>query len=414
MSEISDVISKLGSEFAEFKKANAERLDQIEKKGDADPLLGEKVDKMAASLADLSTAKDSAEASAKAAQEQIADLEEQINAPTFSGKSINADKLKAARELYIRKGDGAALEEINAPQVKSLNLSNDGDGGVFYSVTQDPDIIDLVTETSPMRQCARVVNVSTSAYEVARKTGVSSTAWRTELESTSDTSTPTVGLKRIETHEQYAQALATTKMLDDAAFDVEGWLNADIAEQQTVAQNTAFITGNGVDRPRGFLDYTAATSPTTEQIEYTATGAAGAWGSTNPHLALITCAYSLKAAYRAGAKWMMSKDRVADVMKFIDGDGNTIWQPGLAAGEPSTLLGYGIVEAEDMPAVAANSLSVAFGNFMSGYTVVDRQGVTVLRDPFTNRGYITLFVTSRVGGDVTNHDAIKVMKFASS
>ena len=413
MSEINEVIEKLGKEFGEFQKANAERLDEIEKSGKADPLLSEKVDKMAASLADLSTAKDNAEASAKAAQEQIDALEEQVNAPHFDGKSINADKLKSAREEYVRKGDGAALEAINAPQVKSLNLSNDSDGGVFYSVTQDPNMVDLVTETSPMRQCARVVNISTSAYEVARKTGVSTTSWRTELESTSNTTTPSVGLKRIETHEQYAQALATTKVLNDTAFDIEGWLNADIAEQQAVAQNTAFITGNGVDRPRGFLDYTASASPGTEELEFTASGASGAWAGSNPHLNLITCAYSLKAAYRAGAKWMMSKARVAEVMKFVDGDGNLIWSPGLAAGEPSTLLGYGIVEAEDMPALAANSLSVAFGDFMQGYTIVDRQGVTILRDPYTNKGYITLFVTSRVGGDVVNHDAIKVIKFAA-
>lgn len=414
--DISELIDEIGGDFEAFKKENADRLAAIEKKGFSDPLLTEKVDKMANSIAAMSAEKDQQEAAAKAAQDRIDELEAKLNEPVTTGKSEAAtEKLKAARELYIRKGDASEINALMAPHAKSMNLSNDQDGGVFYSVYQDPGIIDLVTETTPMRQVAKVVSISQSAYEVPRKTGVSSTAWRGELEAVSNTTTPTVALKRIETHEQYAQALATTKMLDDTAFDVEAWLNADIAEQQAESQNLTFVTGNGVDRPRGFLEYTAvSSSPGTEEIEYTATGAAGDWAGTTPYTKLIDCMYSMKNRYRAGARWMMARARVAEVMKFLDDNKNFIWSPGLAAGQPSTLLGHPITEGEDMPAKAANSLSVAFANFQQAYTIVDRRGVTVLRDPFSNRGYVTYFVTSRVGGDVTNHDAIKVLKFAES
>jgi HK97 family phage major capsid protein len=181
-------------------------------------------------------------------------------------------------------------------------------------------------------------------------------------------------------------------------------------------ENTAFVSGNGNKKPRGFLTYAAGTpsSSTFSVIEQLPTGAAGAFASTNPGDAMINLVYSLKAPYREKAVFMMKRATLAEVRKLKDGQGNYLWQPDFQLKQGGTLLGFNVVEAEDMPAIAANSLSIAFGDFKAGYQIVDRQGIRILRDSFTAKPYVKFYTTKRVGGDVVNFEAIKLLKFAVS
>jgi len=199
-------------------------------------------------------------------------------------------------------------------------------------------------------------------------------------------------------------------------FDVEAWLANEVATEFARAEGAAFIKGTGVNQPLGFLSSpNAATADATRPmgtLQAIGTGVAGAFPTTNPADKLIDLVQSLRQPYRQGAVFVMNSATAATIRKFKTADGAFIWQPGLAAGQPSTLLGYPVVEAEDMPDVSANSLSVAFGNFKAGYIIAERSETSILRDPYTKKPYVYFYATKRVGGQVVNSEAIKLLKFA--
>jgi HK97 family phage major capsid protein len=181
-------------------------------------------------------------------------------------------------------------------------------------------------------------------------------------------------------------------------------------------EGAAFINGDGSAKPTGFLNYTTAADASWAwgKIGYIASGADGAFASSDPSDALINLAYAPKQGYRANGTWVMNRKTEAAIRKFKDGDDNYIWQPGTAIGQPASLLGYPVAEAEDMPDIASNAYSIAFGDFARGYLIVDRVGINVLRDPFSAKPYVLFYTTKRVGGGVQNFEAIKLMKFAAS
>ena len=213
---------------------------------------------------------------------------------------------------------------------------------------------------------------------------------------------------------------ATQQMLDDVFFNAESWLAEQIATEFARAEGAAFVAGTGVNQPKGFLTYaTAATGDATRAfgtIEIVGTGSSGAWktlsGTVNPVDDLFTLVSKMKAAYRQGSVWVMAKSSLFEVMAQKDYQGRYVFNPTTAPGVEDTLLGYPIVEAEDMPVRAASSLSLAFANFKQGYLIVDRVGTRVIRDPFSNKPYIGFYTTKRVGGAVTNSECIKLLKFA--
>ncbi len=209
---------------------------------------------------------------------------------------------------------------------------------------------------------------------------------------------------------------ATQTLLDDAEVNVEEWLAQEVQTVFAEQEGTAFVSGDGVNKPRGFLDYTmvADASWTWGNIGYIATGVDGAFASTDPSDELIDLIYAPKQAYRAGARWVMNRSVEGELRKFKDADGNYIWQPGIAAGQPASLMGYPITEAEDMPDIASNAYAIAFGDFTRGYLIVDRVGIRILRDPFSSKPYVLFYTTKRVGGGVQNFEAIKVLKFGLS
>jgi HK97 family phage major capsid protein len=269
---------------------------------------------------------------------------------------------------------------------------------------------------------ATVVETRRDAVEFLLDKDEAGAEWIAEAAARGETTSPRLAKLRIGVYELHAQIKCTQQLLDDADFTVESWLAGKAADKFARTESTAFVFGNGVGQPRGLLDYATASTDDDARawgtVQYIASGAAAGFptlgsGADNP-AALFNMIYSLKAAYRADAHWLMNKATVNLVRKMRDSGGQFLWQAGLEAGQPDRLLGYPIAEAEDVPDVAANALAMAFGNFKVAYTVVDRIGQRVLRDPFTAKPFVLFDFTKRVGGDVVNTEAYKVLKIAVS
>jgi len=271
-----------------------------------------------------------------------------------------------------------------------------------------------VFETSPMRAYASIQVISTDALEGLFDLEEASSGWVGETDARSETGTPQLGKWRIPVHELYAKPKATQKILDDAEINLETWLAQKVAEKFARDEAAAFVAGNGVNKPRGFLSYADGTTlPGT--IERINTGANGAFASApSGGDALIDALYGLKAQYRANATWFMNRATTKLARKLKDSDGAYLWSPGIAAGQPATLLGYPVAAFEDMPDPATGSLSIAVGDMRSAYQIVDRVGIRTLRDPYSAKPYVEFYTTKRVGGDVVNFEAIKLIEFSAS
>ena len=328
--------------------------------------------------------------------------------PALGG--IASPEVKGFVDGYLRKG--------SEREVKSLSGATLADGG--YAVPQELDalIASQLMDISPIRRLAQVVQVGTSGYRKLIATGGTASGWVAETAGRPETDAPQFEEIAPPTGELYANPAASQAMLDDAAFDIEGWLASEIAMEFARAEGAAFVNGNGTNRPKGFLSYTATNEADGVRafgsLQYLATGTAGAFPATTPQDKLVELVHSLKAPYRQGACWVMNSDTLARIRKFKTSDGAFVWQPGLVEGQAATLLGYPVVEAEDMPDVAANSLSIAFGNFRAGYLIADRGETRILRDPFSNKPFVHFYATKRVGGAIIDSQAIKLMKFAAS
>ncbi len=411
----------LARAFDSFKSENDARLSQIERKGSADAVTEMKVNRLNEEITRLSEESKSVKTAMARSPLGLEDGVEFKEADMFaterkhafkSGSDINTYRnYKSALNNYIRKNNaGSSIEEV-----KSLSVGSDPDGG--YAVTPDMSgrISALVYETSPLRQVVNVAVIGTDALEGFNDLTDATSGWVGETETRTETDSPKIGQWRIPVHEQYAEPRATQKLLDDAMFDVEGYLAGKIAGKLARMENTAFIKGDGIGKPRGILTYEDGVSSADkfDVIEQINAGADGAFAASDPGDALINLVYSLKSPYRDNAVFMMNRDTLAEVRKLKDTNGNYLWQPDFQQKQGGTLLGFNIVEAEDMPTIGSDSLSIAFGDFNAGYQVVDRQGINILRDSFTAKPYVKFYTTKRVGGDVVNFEAIKLMKFAA-
>jgi HK97 family phage major capsid protein len=401
--------------FELYKETNDQRIKEVERKGAADPLtemnvkrLNEKFDRMETMMGRSPRGEikpDDGEAAKVFAVERKKHFHGELDVSTYR-------QYKSAFGNYLRKNNaGNSMDEI-----KSLSVGSDPDGGFAVHPDMSGRIASLILETSPMRQVANVVTIGSDALEGVNDLSEATSGWVGETETRSETSAPKIGEWRIPVFEQYAEPRATQKLLDDAMFNVEEYLANKIADRLSRMENSAFINGNGNKKPRGILTYAAGvpSSSNFSVIEQLPTGAAGAFASSNPGDALVNLVYGLKSAYRDKAVFMMKRATLAEVRKLKDGQGNYLWQPDFQMKQGGTLLGFDVVEAEDMPSIAANSLSIAFGDFSTAYQIVDRQGIRILRDSFTAKPYVKFYTTKRVGGDVVNFEAIKLLKFAAS
>jgi HK97 family phage major capsid protein len=263
-----------------------------------------------------------------------------------------------------------------------------------------------------------VRTVSTSDYKKLVNVRGTASGWVDEDDARTATASSSMAQVTPFMGEIYANPQATQQMLDDVFFNAEQFIIDECATEFAAKEGAAFVVGDGTKKPKGFCAYTTAATADSSRafgtLEHVATGVAGDWAASNKADILITLVHKLKAGLRANARWVTNKGLLAEIRTFKDAEGNYLWRPGLEAGQPSTLLGYGITEAEDMPAKAASALSLAFGDFRRGYTIVDRIGTRILRDPYTNKPYVGFYVTKRVGGMVVDSQAIKFVKFAVS
>lgn len=310
---------------------------------------------------------------------------------------------------YLRRGEQAGVE------LKSFSGASGPEGG--FAVPQEIDALIGATlkDISPIRSIATVVQTGSAGYRKLVTTGGTPSGWVSETAGRPETDTPDFNEIAPPTGELYANPAASQAMLDDAAFDVESWLADEIAREFARAEGAAFVGGSGVNQPRGFLN--AAVTDESDDVrafgslQYVPSGSSGSFASED---VLVDLVHTLRPAYRQGAAFVMNSSTLAHIRKFKTADGAFLWQPSLANGQPATLLGYPVVEAEDMPDIAADSLSIAFGNFRAGYLIAERSATSILRDPFTNKPFVHFYATKRIGGQVMNSEAIKLMQFSAS
>ncbi|WP_230635643.1 phage major capsid protein [Sphingomonas sp. Leaf4] len=326
------------------------------------------------------------------------------NRPLLSGANVSS-----GFAAFVRAG--------TTVETKALSSASDAAGGHAVPEAIDELIESTLKSASPIRSIAQVVQVGGAGYRKLVTNGGTPSGWAAETAARPETATPTFNEIVPPMGELYANPAASQAMLDDAAFDVEGWLAGEIASEFARAEGQAFVSGNGVARPKGFLSYpTSAVGDATRAfgtMQYLASGAAADFG-TEPENRLIDLVHLLRRPYRQGACWVMNAQTAARIRKFKTADGAFLWVPGLIEGRPDTLLGYPVVEAEDMPDIAAGNLAIAFGNFKAGYLIAERAETQVLRDPYSNKPFVHFYATRRVGGAVINSEAIKLMKFAVS
>jgi HK97 family phage major capsid protein len=382
--------------FEEFKAANDERLARLEKKR-GDVLLEEKVDRINARMDELAL---------KHARPALEGRNR-----TFSDAASREHK--SAFEAYVRGGEAGALRAL---ETKALLAGSDADGGYLVPDELEHTIGERLAAISPIRAIASVRTISSNVYKKPFMTAGPATGWVGETDSRTQTTSPTLDALSFPAMELYAMPAATATLLDDAAVNIDEWIAQEVELTFAVQEGAAFVNGDGTNKPKGFLQSTTVAngSWTWGNLGYIASGAAGAFASSNPSDPLVDLIYALKAGYRQNGMFVMNRKTQAAIRKFKDTGGAYLWQPPAQAGGRASLMTFPLIEAEDMPDVAANSLSIAFGDFRRGYLVVDRAGVRVLRDPYSAKPYVLFYTTKRVGGGVQDFDAIKLMKFAAS
>ena len=381
------------SGFEEFKAANEARLKELETRGSADPLTLEKIERLNRALDGAKFALDRAQ------------LERARPALETGRASAGSDEYKAAFSAYVRRGE-----------MKALSIGSGPDGGFLVPGETESEIARKLGEVSPIRSIAGVRVISSSSFRKPVTVTGPETGWVGETDPRPETDSQVIDALDFPTAELYAMPAATSAFLEDVAVDVGAWIaeevNAAFAEQET----TAFIEGDGTAKPRGLLDYdqVAEASWEWEKIGYIATGVSGDWPAADESDKLIDLVYALKSGYRQNASWVMNRRTQAAIRKLKDGDGNYIWQPSATPTGRASLMGFPVVEAEDMPNIGAGTTPIAFGDFRRGYLIVDRAGINIIRDPYSAKPYVLFYTTKRVGGGVADFDAIKLMKFAAS
>lgn len=405
--EVLKAIEEGNKAFEAFKAANDARLAKMEK-GEG----GQSFD-----MAAMTKAFDEVNSTQKAVKELIENMEaksRRLNLGAQGQTEADVAEHKTAFSKYMRKG----VEFDLSLEQKALAIStNSGaDGGYALPKVIDSTIDATLVNISPIRGIAKVQQVSTSDFHKLFNTRGTASGWVGETASRPATNTPALVDIKPTMGELYANPQASQQMLDDVFFNAESWLAGEVATEFARAEGAAFISGSGTNQPTGFLaGATAATADGTRAfgtLQYVGTGASGAFPASNPTDLFFTVAGSMKKGYRAGSKWVMAKAPLFQVATFKDSSGRYIFNPVSSPDVPANILGWEVVEAEDMPAIAAGSLSIAFGNFQEGYLIVDRMGTRVIRDPFSNKPYIGFYTTKRVGGILTNSEAIKLVKFS--
>lgn len=403
--EVTEAFDEFMHAFEDFKSTNDQRLSELEGKMTTDVLTEEKLERLNQAITDN--------------QHKIEKLILKNRRPVFTGArqtetlSPVAIEHKSAFENYIRGGETGNLRSL---EQKSLSVGSDPDGGYLVPDETEATVMRALKDVSPIRAIAGSRQVSASVYKKPFSITGPGTGWVGETAARPETTSPTLAELSFPTMELYAMPAATSTLLDDSAVNIDEWIADEVQTAFAAQETAAFVAGDGVNKPKGFLDYTAVAESSWSwgNVGYLATGVDGDFAASDPSDSLIDLIYTVKSAYRAGARWVMNRSTQAEIRKIKDADGNYIWQPAARAGEQPTLLGYSVTEVEDMPSIGSDSLSIAFGDFNRGYLIVDRLGLRVLRDPFSAKPYVLFYTTKRVGGGIQDFDAFKFLKFGVS
>ena len=395
--EVKKLVDDLGKSVHDMREANEQKMAELAKNN---------------GVAELKEAQARLDAQVADAIKGLTDLQ-RANALGADNQKSNDDvapEIKAAFSHLVRRGEGGL-------DAKSLSSLTNPDGGYLVPRDTSGRIIKKAQDFSPMRRHASVQMISGDALEGLNDNGVISTGWVGETAARTATGTPQLGMWKVQAHEIYANPQATQRMLDDAEINVESWISRKLAEAFGQAEASAFISGDGVGKPRGILSRTFATTTDASRawgtVQKVASGASGAFVATpNAADCLISLMTALHPKYWAGAIFAMNRYTLGEVMKLKDDTGAYIWQPNFQLGAAGTILGQKVDASFDhLPSLGAASKSIVFGDFSNAYQIVDKKGITILRDPLTNKPYVGFYTTRRVGGDVINSEAYKVLSF---
>ncbi len=405
-----EILAQMQDAFEEFK---AERNAEIEdlKKGQQDVVRSEKIDRINSEISSLQTSLDEVNATMAA-----------LRTGGNGGGQIDpaVAEHQTAFNSWFRRGDRAIDADLHELEVKaSLSTDSDPDSGYLVPEEMASEIDRVVGTVSAMRELATVMPIGTDTYKKLVSMGGAGSGWVGEKEQRPETATPNLRELIFNTQELYANPAATQKSLDDARLDIAQWLANEVSTEFAEQEGLAFISGDGVNKPRGVMAYdtVANSNYAWGKIGFIASGKADGFvaptASASPADCLIDLYYALKQQYRNGATWLMSDATMGKVRKFKDADGNFIWAPPAGTAEVPTILGKPVRTDDNMDSVAAGKLPISFGNFQRGYLIIDRFGIRVLRDPFTNKPYVHFYTTKRVGGGVQNFEAIKHLKIST-
>ncbi len=389
--------------FEAFKETNDERL-ALDRKKVGDIVLDEKLARIDATMTAQARRLD--EITLKSARPALGGERHAV-------RSASALEHKQAFDAYVRSGD---VDGLRALEMKAMSVGSNPDGGYLVPPEVETQIGARLTAISPIRSIAGQRTISSNLYKKPFMTAGPAVGWVGETDARTQTTSPTLDSLSFPAMELYAMPAATATLLEDSAVNIDEWLGQEVEQVFAAQEGTAFVSGDGNNKPKGFLSYTAVANAswTWGNLGYIASGVSAAFPASDPSDVLVDLIYALKAGYRQNAVFVMNRKTQSAIRKFKDTAGNYLWQPPAVAGGKASLMTFPVIEAEDMPDIAANALSIAFGDFNRGYLVVDRAGVTVLRDPYTAKPYVLFYTTKRVGGGVQDFDAIKLIKFAAS
>jgi HK97 family phage major capsid protein len=398
-----DHIGDINQAFAAFRETNDERMAQIERRMAGDVVTEEK-------LARIDRALDET-------KRRLDNSIMEKSRPRLAGEVCDNDPLlrehKGAFRDYMRSGDSVGLKTL---EEKAMSAASGADGGFLVPVPAEREILRRMTAASPIRAIASVREISTATYRKAFSTTGPAAGWVAEADPRPQSNNQQLADMSFPAMELYAMPAATQSLLDDAAVDIEQWIAQEIDAVFAEQESAAFVNGNGVNKPTGFLSYPKSTIAAWSwgKTAYLPTGAAAALPAANPSDVLVDLIYSVRAGYRQNARFVMNRKTQASIRKLKATTGEYLWQPPSGIGQSASLMNFPLVESEDMPDISADSFSIAFGDFQRGYLVVDRRGVRILRDPYSAKPYVLFYTTKRVGGGVQDFDAIKLLKFGTA
>jgi HK97 family phage major capsid protein len=398
--EVKALNEDMGRVYEAFCETNDERQRDLNKKQATDPLVEEKMRRL---NGDIDRLEQKLQTMANAQKRSARGVPTETFAATDSEDAIQHKKAFAR---FLRTGQQEGLLDL---QTKAMSATSGVDGGFLVPSRLHEDIIKAIDANTPFRSLARTITISNDSVDVVVDDTLTAASWAAETAARPETNTSTIQKINIPVHELFAHPKVTQRLLDDAAFDVESWIAEKVAENMGLVEQTAFISGTGVGQPKGILTYPAGTAA--GQIEQLKTGVAGAFPTTNPGDVLVRLMLSLETRYMDNAVWLLNRSLLSDIRTFKDSTGQYLWQPALDGKTSTTLLGYPVVLIEQMPNRAAGSLSVAFGDIRSTYTIADRSDVSVLRDPYTAKPNVMFYAVKRTGGAVVNTKSIKLLNF---